>query len=360
MFDINDAPSCVLEFLQYMLTQKGRSQKTVYQYYHDLRTFARYLACAKEPKKYDINRPGDIIFSSVTDDMILGATQMDIRGFLTYVSYNKENKYAAMNRKISALRSFYKYHIATMHIKSNPTEHIESLNKARRLPKFLTLNESVDLLKAVSGNNYERDYAIVTLFLNCGLRVSELVGISLKDISFDQGTIRIIGKGNKERIIYLNDACISAINAYLAVRPDKVKPDAENALFISRNKNRISVQTVQWMIYKYLDAAGFGNRGMSVHKLRHTAATLLYREGGVDVRVLKEILGHEQLSTTQIYTHVSDEQIRHAAQQNPLSAQRGNKIGANLKKSKRSQPLSLNTGSSENENDDDLLDDEDE
>lgn len=341
MFDMKDSPESVYDFLTAMLSEKGRSQKTVFQYYHDLRTFARYLEMSK--KGADTTRIGDIEFSSVPDSLLTGATRKDIRGFLVYLTTTLQNKQSAVNRKLSALRSYYKYLNINGIISENPTENIESPSKAKRLPKFLTLNESLELLKSVSGANYERDYAIITLFLNCGLRVSELVGINLRDISFDQGTIRIIGKGNKERILYLNDACIDAINKYLAVRPKNVKQEAANALFISRNHNRISVQTVQWMIYKYLNAAGFGNRGMSVHKLRHTAATLLYREGGVDVRVLKEILGHEQLSTTQIYTHVSDEQLRNAVMRNPLSEERGKK---------RNQPLSLNMGSSDDEDDD--------
>ena len=311
MFDTNNSPDCVSDFLEH-LSLKGRSEKTIFQYYHDLRTFARYMACTKAPDKYDINAPGEIDFSKIPGEYILFATKKEIHGFLAYMTKSKENKPSAINRKLSALRSFYKFHVSQASIAENPAERIETASKAKRLPKYLTLNESIELLKSISGTNYERDYAIVTLFLNCGMRVSELVGINLKDISFEQETIRIIGKGNKERLVYLNDACLAAINAYLKVRPEKVKPQAEKALFISRNKNRISVQTVQWMIYKYLDAAGFGNLGMSVHKLRHTAATLLYQEGGVDVRVLKEILGHEQLSTTQIYTHVSNEQIKNA------------------------------------------------
>lgn len=334
MFDMKDSPESVYDFLSSMLSEKGRSQKTVFQYYHDLRTYGRYLEVSHG--NTDEQRIGDIAFESIPDSLLTGATRKDIRGFLVYLNQVMQNKQSAVNRKLSALRSYYKYLTVNGIISVNPTDNIESPSKAKRLPKFLTLNESLELLKSVSGANYERDYAVLTLFLNCGLRVSELVGINLRDISFDQGTIRIIGKGNKERMLYLNDACTDALKKYLAVRPKNVKPDAANALFISRNHNRMSVQTVQWMIYKYLDAAGFGNRGMSVHKLRHTAATLLYREGGVDVRVLKEILGHEQLSTTQIYTHVSDDQIRSAVNRNPLAEERGRK---------NSQPLSLNNGS---------------
>ena len=206
-----------------------------------------------------------------------------------------------------------------MELEENPTERIESPKKAKTLPKFLTLDESKKLLESVDGKNAERDFAIITLFLNCGMRVSELVGIDIGDISSDRTALTVTGKGNKQRRIYLNDACREAIAAYLKVRPADVKYADRNALFISRNRNRISVQTVQWLIYKHLNDAGLGDLNMSVHKLRHTAATLMYTYGGTDVRVLKDILGHEALSTTEIYTHVSDSKLADAANNNPLA-----------------------------------------
>ena len=187
------------------------------------------------------------------------------------------------------------------------------------LPKHLTLEDSMELLSVVDGPNKERDYCIITLFLNCGMRLSELCGLNLSDIHSD-GTMRLLGKGNKERIVYINDACNEAIKAYLAVRPnDNINFADRNALFISRNKRRISNKTVQHIVKTYLEKAGLGGQGYSVHKLRHTAATLMYQHGNVDIRVLKDILGHSNLGTTQIYTHISDTQIKNAIDSNPLA-----------------------------------------
>ena len=185
------------------------------------------------------------------------------------------------------------------------------------MPKYLTLEQSIELLESVDGSHKERDYCIITLFLNCGLRLSELVGLNVSDIRRDN-TARVLGKGNKERIIYLNDACIDAINAYLKVRPSDGLKD-RNALFISNQMKRMSPVTVQKLVYKYLEKIGLDSQGYSCHKLRHTAATLMYQHGNVDIRVLKEILGHENLGTTEIYTHLNSEQMEKAANSNPLS-----------------------------------------
>lgn len=320
-YDYSDAPECVREFLNYKLTIQNRSKLTVFNYYHDLRTYARYLLISKYPEKYKDVDFGDIPFSDATDELILNAKSDDIYNFLSYVYNSRDNNSTSRARKLSCLRSFYKYMVVvSKKLEINPTENIESPKKAKTLPKFLSLDESVQLLESVDGKNAERDFAIITLFLNCGLRVSELAGIKLTDISDDMSTLSVIGKGSKQRIIYLNDACRSAINAYLKVRPNDVKHEAKNALFVSRNRNQISVKTVQWLIYKHLNAAGLGNLNMSVHKLRHTAATLMYAYGGTDVRVLKDILGHEDLSTTQIYTHINNDKLIEAANNNPLAS----------------------------------------
>lgn len=318
--DYNDAPELVSEFLSHKLVNQGKSEKTCFQYYHDLRSFFRYLLITKYEKQYGDYDPGDLSFSEVTDDMVLSVKAKDINNFILHCKKVKENGEAAINRKISALRSLYKYlHNVKMAMDKNPTEFIETPKRPKRLPKYLNLDESLSLLESVDGKNKERDYAILTIFLNCGLRVSELCGISLKDMDSELETLRVIGKGNKERLIYLNDACRDAIRAYLEVRPKDARPEARNALFISRNRNRISDKTVQWLVYKYLKESGLDRPGMSVHKLRHTAATLMYQHGHTDVRVLKDILGHEDLSTTEIYTHVSDTQMRDAASSNPLA-----------------------------------------
>ena len=196
---------------------------------------------------------------------------------------------------------------------------LESPKVKNALPKHLSLEDSLELLASVDGPNKERDYCILTLFLNCGMRLSELCELNLSDIRAD-GTMRLLGKGNKERIVYINDACDAAIKAYLAVRPnDAINFADRNALFISRNKRRISNKTVQHIVKTYLEKAGLGGQGYSTHKLRHTAATLMYQHGNVDIRVLKDILGHSNLGTTQIYTHISDKQIKNAIDSNPLS-----------------------------------------
>ncbi len=318
--DYNDAPELVTEFLSYKLVNQGKSEKTCFQYYHDLRSFFRFLLVTKYKSKYGDYEAEDLSFSEATDKMVLSVSAKDVNAFIIYCKKERGNAEAAVNRKLCAIRSLYKYlHRTIMKLDKNPTEYIESPKLPKRLPKYLTLDESLALLDSVDGKNKERDYAILTIFLNCGLRVSELCGISLKDMDSERETLRVIGKGNKERVIYLNDACRDAIQAYLEVRPKDIRPEAKNALFISRNRNRISDKTVQWLVYKYLKDAGLDRPGMSVHKLRHTAATLMYQHGHTDVRVLKDILGHEDLSTTEIYTHVSDDQMRSAAMSNPLS-----------------------------------------
>lgn len=318
--DYNDAPNLVTEFLTYKIVNQGKSEKTCFQYYHDLRSFFRYLLVTKYKNKYGDYEADDLSFSEATDEMVLSVSPKEVNEFIIYCKKIRGNGEAATNRKLCAIRSLYKYlHKSIMKITSDPTEYIESPKRPKRLPKYLTLEESLVLLDSVEGKNKERDYAILIIFLNCGLRVSELCGISLKDMDSEKETLRVIGKGNKERIIYLNAACRDAIQAYLEVRPKNIRPEAKNALFVSRNRNRISDKTVQWLVYKYLKEAGLDRPGMSVHKLRHTAATLMYQHGHTDVRILKDILGHENLATTEIYTHVSDEQMRKAAMSNPLS-----------------------------------------
>ena len=207
----------------------------------------------------------------------------------------------------------------THQIENNPALMLEAPKVKQSLPKHLTLEDSLELLNSVDGNNKQRDYCILVLFLNCGLRLAELCSLNLSSISSDN-TLTVVGKGNKERVVYLNNACMEALRAYLEVRPNDGIPVTEkNALFISRNHRRISPKTVQHIVKTYLEKSGLGGQGFSTHKLRHTAATLMYQHGDVDIRVLKDILGHANLGTTQIYTHVSDKQIKHAVDQNPLS-----------------------------------------
>ena len=262
-----------------------------------------------------------IDIKNIDIDFIKRITLNDAYMFIVYCKNKRSNNAKTRSRKISAIRGFFKYITNKKGLlTANPMEELETPKTKKSLPKYLTLDQSINLLDAVDGENKARDYLIITLFLNCGLRLSELCALNLGDI-IDGKTLKVTGKGNKERIVYLNDACKSAISSYLKVRPvDGVKD--KNALFISRQKNRISNKTVQWIVYKYLEKIGIKGgqaNGYSVHKLRHTAATLMYQHGHVDIRVLKDLLGHENLGTTEIYTHLSDKDIERAALSNPLS-----------------------------------------
>ena len=258
-----------------------------------------------------------IPIDDVTLDMIASVTLTDVFEYMNYLASVRGNNNNTRSRKCSSLRSFYHYlYTVTGKIKSNPVEELGNPKLPKRLPKYLDLEQSVNLLDVVDGPNKERDYCILTLFLNCGMRLSELVGINYSDIRSDN-TLIITGKGNKQRVVYLNEACINAIEAYKRVRPvDRVID--RDALFISKRFQRISPKTVQWLVKKYLKEINM-DKGYSVHKLRHTAATLMYQQGGVDTRVLKDILGHENLGTTEIYTHLSNAQVKSAIESNPLA-----------------------------------------
>ena len=323
--DKRELPALVREFASYKSTIQGCSPKTVEEYCFDLRTFFRYIVADRERLSLDDETIESVDVSGVGMDIIGSITTADIYDFFMYVDNTRKNGASAKARKLSAIKAFFKYMtIKTHRLEVNPAADIESPKKRRSLPKHLTLDESIDLLDAVKNDplckTKERDYAIITLFLNTGMRLSELVGISFADLDRELRSLRVIGKGNKERIIYLNDACRDALGAYLPVRTaQQVKPGDEGALFLSSQNRRISVKTVQWLVGKYLGEAGLEYKHFSTHKLRHTAATLMYQSGHVDVRVLKEILGHEQLNTTQIYTHVSNEGMEEAVASNPLA-----------------------------------------
>ena len=313
----DEAPQIVKEYLFYLETIKIKSKKTDDEYYIDLRTFFRYLKKSRKLVPDDAEFE-DIKIDDVDINLIKSVTLNDAYEYMDYLYRERNNQSAARARKCSSLKGFFDFLYSKKHlINSNPIAQLEVPKRKKALPKYLTLEQSIELLNAVEGKYKERDYAILTLFLNCGLRVSEMSGLNYTDIRTDN-TMRVVGKGNKERVVYLNSACIDAISDYMKVRPvDGVKD--KKALFISRNNQRMSVKTIQAMVYKYLAKIGLDAQGYSCHKLRHTAATLMYQHGGVDVRVLKEVLGHENLGTTEIYTHLSSEQMKNAADSNPLS-----------------------------------------
>ena len=312
-----ECPRILVDFLGYMQTVKGKSPKTVDEYYIDLRTFFRYIKYAKKLVPENILFE-EISINDVDIELLKTITLTDLYEYLNYLLVERKNNAATRSRKISSLKSFFNYLTNKVGLlQTNPTIELDMPKKKSALPKFLTLEQSIDLLNCVNGPYKERDYCILTLFLNCGMRLSELVGINLSDIKSDK-TLRLTGKGNKERIMYLNDACLNAIEQYLNVRP-RINLKDRNALFISKFNKRISPKTVQYIVKKYLARIELDQQGYSVHKLRHTAATLMYQHGEVDIRILKDILGHSNLGTTEIYTHVSNKQIETAVSANPLA-----------------------------------------
>ena len=316
---LQNCPIVIRDFLTYNETIKGKSSRSVEGYYLDLQTFFRYMLTARGMA--DKNTPfEEIDISPVDIELIKTVTLSDLYSFLVYCKSERGNNPATRARKTSTLKIFFRYLCEQTHrLETNPTLMLDSPKVKQSLPKHLTLEDSLELLNSVDGANQKRDFCILTLFLNCGLRLAELCSLNVSDIKPD-GTMTVTGKGNKERLVYLNDACMTAVNEYLAVRPSENLPYTQkNALFISRNHRRISPKTVQHIVKTYLEKAGLGGQGFSTHKLRHTAATLMYQHGKVDIRVLKDILGHSNLGTTQIYTHVSDSQIKNAIDSNPLS-----------------------------------------
>ena len=322
----SDCPQILRDFLTYHETIKGQSQKTISEYYLDLRMFLRFIKLMRHDMPID-TRLDDIPIKDVDLDFIRTITTSEIFDFLSYLANDRTPNpdsaapdhgiaAAARARKLSAIKSFYKYlTVRTKQLQENPVADLEYPKLRKSLPKYLTMEQSAALLKSVSGPNEKRDYAILMLFLNCGIRRSELVGLNLTDVYEDR--IRVVGKGNKERFVYFGSACRKAIDTYLPERNKKVLSD-NRALFGSRDNNRISVTAVHRLVKKALLQAGLDSTQFSAHKLRHTAATMML-SGGVDVKTVQEVLGHENLNTTQIYTHIENTELKIAAEANPLS-----------------------------------------
>ena len=322
----SDCPQILRDFLIYHESIKGQSPLTIQEYYLDLRMFLRFVKLMRSdmPVRTDL----DVIdIKNIGIDFIREITTSDVFDFLAYLAserpLNPDSPApdhgvspATRARKLSAIKSFYKYlTIRTKLLQENPVADLEYPKLRKSLPKYLTLQESAALLQSVSGQNQARDYAILMLFLNCGIRRSELVGLNLTDVYEDR--IRVVGKGNKERFVYFGAACRKAIDTYLPIRNKVVLTD-NRALFGSRNGNRISTDAVHALVKKALLKAGLDATQFSAHKLRHTAATMML-SGGVDVKTVQEVLGHENLNTTQIYTHIESTELKLAAEANPLS-----------------------------------------
>ena len=315
-------------FLDYSTTILNKSQNSIKEYNYDLAMFFKFIKIHfNMTNETDLK---EIYIKDITIDTVKRIKIDDIHAFLGYLSTTYHSKPATRARKISTIRIFFHYLCqdasSQFLLDNNPALNLKTPKKEKRLPKYLSLDDSKKLLDVASdedNRNCERDFAITTLFLNCGMRLSELVGINIKDIDFNECKLNVIGKGNKERTIYLNNACMKALSDYLSVRPKEgIKHDkkySEKALFLSERRERISNRTVQYIINKELSKAGLDSNKYSVHKLRHTAATLMYQYGQVDIRALQELLGHESIATTEIYTHVSNDQIRDAVEKNPLA-----------------------------------------
>lgn len=312
-----DCPEIIKEFLDYIQTVRGRSAKTVDGYYIDLRTFLRWLKLNRaHTKKITKELLTETEISDLPSDVILSITLGEVYSYLTFVKNDLANGEAAMARKVTALKTLYKYLSGNAnYLQNNPIKNLDLPTKKKSLPRYLSLEQSIRLLRTADHNPDPRNYCILTLFLNCGMRLSELIGINLTDIQED--TIKILGKGNKERMVYLNEACLEAIERYKAHTEGQKRENG--ALFISAQGKRLSPRRVEQIVGESLKAAGLDPTVYSPHKLRHTAATLMYQHGGTDIRVLKEILGHSNLATTEIYTHTSNEQVRVAVKNSPLS-----------------------------------------
>lgn len=318
IFDEGMLPPFAEEFLIYMESIRGKSQNTIHEYYYDLLMFFRFLS---QRRRLVSGNPAfeDIDVRDFPREELRTVNLTDLYAFLNYMNKERKDQAPTRARKVACLRSFFKYAQSKANlVDQNPALELESPKITKRLPRYLDLEESRDLLNSIDGTHRERDFCMITLFLNCGMRLSELVGINLGDI--DQDTLVVTGKGAKERTIYLNPACLAALEAYLRVRPiPPVGSKDREALFLSSRKQRISPKTVQYTVKKYLTLANLDAKKYSTHKLRHTAATLMYTHGDVDIRSLQEILGHESVSTTEIYTHVNNAKLKDAVNKNPLA-----------------------------------------
>jgi site-specific recombinase XerD len=322
----NDCPQILRDFLTYHETIKGQSQLTISEYYLDLRMFLRFIKLMRNDMPVQ-TRLDDIDIRDIDIGFIAKIRTSDIFDFLSYLANDRNPNpdatvpdygisASSRARKLSSLKSFFKYlTVRTKQLTENPVADLEYPKLRKSLPKYLTLEQSAALLQAVSGQNQERDYAILMLFLSCGIRRSELVGLNLTDVYEDR--IRVVGKGNKERFVYFGSPCRKAIDNYLPIRQKMVLTD-NRALFGSRNGNRISTDAVHALVKKAFLKAGLDATQFSAHKLRHTAATMML-SGGVDVKTVQEVLGHENLNTTQIYTHIENTELKIAAEANPIS-----------------------------------------
>ena len=315
-----DAAPDIVEYVRYLEVISGKSPNTAFSYYCDLRGFSRFMKrrrglVPEDAELKDIDPKG-------LDTAFWGSvTKEDIYEYLYFLNRECGNKKSSTARRLASLHGFYDYLVNQVNkLTEDPTAAIKPPKQDKVLPKYLTAEQSMELLESTQTQSDfpERDYCMVVLFLNCGMRLSELVGMDLGDIDLEQRQIRLFGKGHKERMVYLNDACVDALQRYLSKRNtlEGLQPK-EKAVFVTRRrKERISNRRVEQLVTGAMKAAGL--KGFSTHKLRHTAATLMYQTGNVDILTLKQLLGHSSVGTTQIYTHLQEFQVRAAIEENPL------------------------------------------
>lgn len=316
-YNTMENPEFFNEYLIYLKIVKLLSERTISEYYLDTKMFLKFIHHKIDSDKLI----EDVNINDMSEMELKQITVTDIYNFIFYTADERNNSDKARYRKVSSLRSFFKYLVKVAHIIENdPCKDLDVPVPKAALPKFLSLNESQRLLHASDNKASIRDYCIITIFLNCGIRLSELVGINISDIDFYENRMKVLGKGRKERMIYLNSACIDALNKYLELRKNNKKAKNEPALFISNQNKRISKRRVQQIIEETIKAANLDGKGITTHKLRHTAATLMYQYGNADILTLKELLGHSSISTTEIYTHLNEEKVRNAVESNPLSS----------------------------------------
>lgn len=314
----SDVPEVLRGYLNYLTVIKGRSPNTVKEYYYDLKKFYKFIFASIN--NLSLDNFDKISLTNFDESVLKKVSLNDLYEFMAFINNNHSSNDNYRARKVSCLRSYFNYLYSRLaYIPSNPASNLDSPKIKKRMPRYLTLEESVNFLKSIDGNNQQRDFAMFAVFLSCGLRLSELVGINLRNINFDKRTLRVIGKGNKERLVYLNKMCIDAIQSYLEVRPEVKVHEDMDALFLSSRGRRISNRMVELLAKKYFNEAGIDAELFSPHKLRHTAATLMYKEGNVDIKTLQELLGHTSLATTQIYTHINNDDLLNAADSNPIA-----------------------------------------
>ncbi|HHU54164.1 MAG TPA: tyrosine recombinase XerC [Clostridiaceae bacterium] len=311
------------EFFSYFSGIKARAPGTIQEYRYDLEMFFRFLKKHRNLVAEDSSFE-EISITDIDEEFLRSIKLSEMYRFVAWLGNERDNGPAARSRRISAIRSFYNFLSSKAKIIDyNPAAELESPKQQKKLPRYLTIDESISVLAEAANSDDQfssRDYCILTLFLNCGMRLSELCSINLGDIA--EETLTVMGKGGKERTIYLNSISLQAIDAYL---PERIEPRLEekgDPLFVSRNRRRISQRAVQNIVKKYISKAGLDPKKYSAHKLRHTAATLMYQYGQVDLRSLQQILGHTSVSTTEIYTHINDEMLHQAVENNPLNLYR--------------------------------------